>query len=361
MVDARESVGQSLTFLGKRLEPLISKTLRPHLGSLPWTAILTELDRARGKTPKQFARTDLQAQLRVLTERLGQFNYPFDNSSRTVSIVGNELRIVRNRWAHFDEFDSLDVWRTCDFVVRLLKGLGDDAGVAEAVEQRDQALRVLAEESGVMTTAPASFDEPPVTESKPDFEMVVPDAFVLERQDACDTPTIGSERAEFEPWQVVPVGGIDVLDALPRKVAKEKVRAVAVEIAEFEGPISLSRLAKLTAASFGLGKLHADREKKLSYQIRQTGLVVDDDKFVWPSDVDRSEWAEFRPNPSSVDRPFVEISPIEIANCMTFVRAEQPDLDQTGLERTTLQAFGRMRRTKQVVAHLAKALKYVES
>jgi len=107
-----------------------------------------------------------------------------------------------------------------------------------------------------------------------------------------------------------------VLDELPKKVAKEKVRAVATEIAEFEGPIHLDRLAQLAALSFGVQRLWPTRERKLTYQIRKTGLVVDDDKFVWPSDLDPATWSEFRPNDSTVDRPFVEICPVEIANAM---------------------------------------------
>src|SRR5262249_40569237 len=43
-------------------------------------------------------------------------------------------------------------------------------------------------------------------------------------------------------------------------------------------------------------------------------LVVDDDAFIWPSDIDPDTWDEFRPNDSTVKRPFTDISPVEIAN-----------------------------------------------
>lgn len=58
--------------------------------------------------------------------------FPFDDHTRLVSTLGNELRIVRNRWAHHDELTALDAWRAHDFTVRLLEHFGDAQGVASA-------------------------------------------------------------------------------------------------------------------------------------------------------------------------------------------------------------------------------------
>jgi hypothetical protein len=151
------------------------------------------------------------------------------------------------------------------------------------------------------------------------------------------------------------VGGVDVLDDLPKKVAKEKVRAVAVEIATYEGPIHLDRLVQRTAQSFGLQRVRAAREKKLAYQIQQAGLFVDADKFVWPREIDPGVWTEFRPNDSAAERPFVHISPVEIANAACFVLAKHPEITDEDLAVAVLQTFGRRRRTKQLAAHLARA------
>jgi hypothetical protein len=356
--DARHSVGDGLNHLAGRIDPIIASTLAPHLHGLPWTAVLSELDRAHGKPPKVYAATDLQAQLKMLTERLGGIGFPFDDHTRLVSTLGSELRIVRNRWAHNDELTTLDAWRAHDFVVRLLEHFADTDGMAGASVRRDEAFGALAAEKGVAVhvAVPAPEPEPvAVVPTVGEVEVVAPDPSVLTRTESAGTPTIGAARDPFEPWRVVLVGDVSVLDDLPKKVAKEKVRAVAVEIAEFEGPIHLDRLAQLTAASFGLQRLRSAREKKLTYQIRQTGLLVDADKFVWPSDLDPSTWSEFRPNDSTVDRPFLEISPVEIANAMRFIRARRPGLDNAALDAATLQTFGRKRRTKQITAHLARA------
>lgn len=73
---------------------------------------------------------------------------------------------------------------------------------------------------------------------------------------------------------------------------------MATEIAEFEGPIHLDRLLRLTAASFG-GQLGHVRKRRLLHQIRQLDLTIDDADFVWPSDIDPGTWEEFRSNDSA--------------------------------------------------------------
>ena len=135
--DAGYSVDKALHHLSGRLDPIIGARLESSLGGLPWPTVLSELDKMRGKTPKTYSSTDLQSQLKAITERLGNLGFPFDDHTRLVSALGSELRIVRNRWAHHDELTALDAWRTHDFVVRLLEHFGDAQGVAGANDLRD--------------------------------------------------------------------------------------------------------------------------------------------------------------------------------------------------------------------------------
>lgn len=365
MFTPRHSIDSALVHLSARLDPIIDARLRPHLGSLPWTRILIELDRSRGRVPREYASSDLQAQLKVLTERLGELGFPFDDHTRIVSTLGNELRIMRNRWAHHDELSVLDAWRTHDFCVRLLEHFGDRDGIAEACALRDEALTALVAENGVAAHAATSASSGGVSHDDqaadnalpavPTEEFVTPDDVVLTRQDTQDTPTIGAGRHAFEPWQVVVVGEVSVLDDLPKKVAKEQVRAVAAEIAEFEGPIHIGRLCRLTAASFGLSRLFPARQKKLERQVRQCGLIVDAHGFVWPHDIDPESWTEFRPNDSNAGRAFTDISPVEIRNAKRFLESADPSLSGTTLDAAILQTFGRKRRTRLVSEHLARA------
>lgn len=357
------SVKESLDHLAQRLDPIIAARLADQLGGHPWTVVLEILDQKKGfKTGYKYWTYDLQAQLRMLTERLGDFGYPFDDAQRTVSTLGNELRIVRKQMAHMHAFSVEEAYRASDFCVRLLEHFKNDDGLDEARRIRHDALVALAADEGVTeqvaaaATAVSTATSPELTATPADTEpdadrQVVPDPAVLIRE-----PTvIGDKRLEFEPWTVVPVGGVNVLDDLPKKLAKEKVRAVAVEIATYEGPIHLDRLVDKTAQSFGLQRVRAGREKKIAYQIKQAGLFIDGDNFAWPQEIDPGTWTEFRPNEGGADRPFTHISPVEIANAAGFIRAKRPDLSEDELDVAILQTFGRKRRTKQIVAHLAKA------
>lgn len=355
--DARQSVDQGLQHLADRLEPLVERRLAPHLHGLPWTTILQELDRMRGKSVGTYGASDLQSQLRVITERLGALGFPFDDHTRRVSALGSELRIVRNQWAHFGEFATIDVWRSHDFVARLLQALGDEEGAETASGYRDDVLKVLFEEGNV--AAPELRTD--IVEGvgsiggTVEAEFVEPEPAVLSRDSDEGTPTIGSERSVFQPWLVVAVGDPSVLDAMRTKRAKEQVRAVAVEIANFEGPIHIDRLATLTAQSFGFRKLHPDRRRKLTYQIRQSGLTVDDDKFVWPTSADPMSWREFRPSDSNANRDFEHISPVEVANAIRIVTEQNVGMTDTEVDRIVLRTFGRRKRTKRLAAHLERA------
>jgi hypothetical protein len=365
------SVKEGLDHLAKRLDPIIALKFTGDLGDHPWTVVLEILDEKRGySSGYKYWTHDLQAQLRMLTERLGDFGYPFDDKNRTVSTLGNELRIVRKQMAHMHEFSIEEAYRAGDYGVRLLEHFKDVSGLEEARRIRHEALAALAEQEGVteqaaavaavITAAPQVSAAvvalaPAATASAGDEvepELVTPDVAVLVREPSI----IGDQRLGFEPWSVVEVGGVDVLDDLPKKAAKEKVRSVAVEITTYEGPIHLDRLVQMTAQSFGLKRIATSRQKKLAYQIQHAGLFVDADKFLWPSEIEPGEWGEFRPSDSNVDRPFVYISPVEIANAARFIMSKRDDISPADLEVEVLQTFGRRRRTKQVGAHLARAL-----
>lgn len=360
------SVKETLDYLSTRLEPIIAERLATMLNGLPWTKILDVLDQKKGYSGSYlYSTTDLQAQLRILTERLGDAGFPFDNHDRIVSTVGSELRIVRNRSAHNHEFTTLEAFRASDFAVRLLTHLGDEEGRAELERIRLGALVELAREEGLSeekTEEKAAQPPTRVAADSPDEtsdgeEDVSPDPEVLEREtDDPQEEIIGSHRLQYEPWETVLVGEVDVLNSLPKKAAKEEVRSVAVEIATYEGPIHLERLTTITARSFGLLRVTPKRRKKISYQIRQAGLFVDEHDFVWPREIDPGSWTEFRPNDGMAGRKFYHISPAEIANAARFIRRKHPEFSRRQLETEVLKTFGRRNRTSSVLTHLRKAL-----
>lgn len=368
-LSASEHASRGLNLLSVRLEPIIAQTLAPHLGGLEWTELLSEMDRLKGKTPYAHARTDVQAQLRVITERLGTIGYPFDDHTRAVSTLGGELRIVRNRVYHMDELSLLDAWRTLDFVVRLLAQLGDVDGSKLAEAERDGILRFARPEDepseGNTDKTETGSDSASGTETDPNGDLsndpndddVVPDDEVY-RRDADDEPhhTLPNERLEFDPWPVIVVGENEVLDHLKVPANRDLVRSVIEEIAEHEGPIHQERLARLTGRAFSFGRVEAKRIKQLKNQIKQTSLVIEGDGWVWPSSMDPSTWAEFRPNTGSVDRPFHEVAPREVANASRFLRRNHPEDTAREHFRRILQTFGKKRLTTKARGHLEYSL-----
>jgi hypothetical protein len=407
--DAYQSITNGFTILKEHLDPIIARTLAPELHGLPWTAILEQLDIAKGKKPGDYSTSDPQDQLRIITDRLGKIGFPFSDKKRKVQAYSNSLKVFRNAWAHFDPLSILDAFRMNDNAARLLEHFGDIDGSMKLDYAANNALRAYVYEAGIVSdsraTANALIDtvssgggtgelannnvmdrnaaesEPPqpapVNASSEDLvveplmsepgdsaqsyegTLVEPGPDVLERKDGGDTPLVGNSRIRYEPWPAVEIGNASVLDDLPKRYAKEKVRALASEITEFEGPIEIDRLASLIGNAFGLSRIKATRRGQIKRHIRAADVVVDGDGFVWPTDIDPDTWTEFRPNDSNAGRAFTDISPVEIANAMRFIREKNPGISEEDLDTKTLQTFGRKKRTSQVKAHLALARKHL--
>lgn len=356
---ARDSVRNGLDHLAVRLDSIIAERLAADLNGLPWPVVLTELDRARGRAPRECNAKDVQCQLRMLSERLGNLGYPFDDHARVVSTLASELRIVRNAEKHYDDVTAMDAWRAHDTCVRLLTRLDDSEGADCAATHREEAIAAVVAESGTFSSteeAAGRFTSSLSEDAEPtEGELVEPSSEVLVRTQDVDTPTIGDARAVFEPWQVVVVGAPEMLDHVARRANKDKLRATATEIVEFEGPIHLQRLIQLVTASFAVPRLTMKRWNKVERQVRQLGLHLDGDWFLWPSDLDPAGWTEFRPNDSTANRDFLHISPVEVANARRFLAEGAGDLTKDQLDAATLQTFGRKRRTKAFAAHLARS------
>lgn len=371
----RAHVQRGMDLLAERLDPIIATRLEPQLGGLAWTEILHQLDAMKGRAPRAHSAADLQAQLRMLTERLGGLGHPFDDERRNVSRLGSELRLARNTLAHGGAFAPDEAWRVHDTASRLLLALGDDDGAAQCLAQRDLVAPLLPGGASATRSVDLPVEAPPVVEAPrarpmhasesasetgvpqqagPGPAQIAPDAEVYERSGAVPVPTIGQSRMEFEAWEVSVVGTPVVLDTLRRIESKEQVRALAAEIVDFEGPIHVDRLTGLVAQSFGVGKLHAKRQKAILRQLSQCGFTIDADGFAWPEALDPASWTEFRPS-SDPDRRFLHVSPVELANAASFLRARHPGESPRDRDRRVLRTFGRQRLTKAFSAHLARA------
>jgi hypothetical protein len=75
---------------------------------------------------------------------------------------------------------------------------------------------------------------------------------------------------------------------------------------------------------------------------------------VWPADLDRSTWTEFRRQASSADRPLEQVAAEEVANAMVALcRADGMAREELYLR--TLEVFGHRRRTPALLPHLDAA------
>ncbi|MDJ1372719.1 Swt1 family HEPN domain-containing protein [Gulosibacter molinativorax] len=125
-ISNRERVGRALEQLSAGLEPFVEDTLRPHVPEgLDWTAILRVKD-GETRAPRDYDPTDVQIQLRAVTERLGALGFVFnDRLSRAEQNLAGEMREVRNRWAHDNRpFSADDTYRALDTCERLLRAIG---------------------------------------------------------------------------------------------------------------------------------------------------------------------------------------------------------------------------------------------
>lgn len=162
---------------------------------------------------------------------------------------------------------------------------------------------------------------------------------------------------QFIPWTRTELGSRDFLDYLPRHPrAVEGVQSMMREIVEWEGPVEFSRLARLTAAAFGLTKVNSNREATLRSVIPKEVAKTPDEDVAWPDSTDPETWRGFRASQDYAARPLEVISKREIVNVMAFQANRALGMRREDLFRETLQTFGGKRITPGIETLLESAL-----
>lgn len=337
-------VQQALDLLGSGLDRYIQAKMAPLLGSLDWTSVLQELDRMRGKADWIYSRQDPALQLRMLTERLGSFGYPFDEGdrNRTLSSYGSVLRIVRNRLFHGAEFEAFDALHAVDTMRTVLAHIGDSDRAAQVADIRTALMSQLVAEPDGMG------------QYQPDTAPEHPEENQLEPSTAPE-PLYG--ESPWQPWMTVVVGEQEDLDSMRTNRVKENVRGLIEDIAEAEGPVHQERVARLVGLAFGFSRLAPARVTRILRQIPKASVVLDADGFVWPGDIDRDRWVIHRTS-DETQRPIEHISPVEIANAAMAILKGETSLDDTELRRRVLLQFGRKRNSKAASRQLDLGLAY---
>jgi len=127
-------VGEALSVLIDGLSPFVNhvcaKALPP---SVSWTELLRRKDAAAGRQTGMYRDRDLSLMLRAMTERLGEYGFPFNRHlSRQGQNYASELRGVRNQWAHNEAFAAAAAYRAIDSVELLLRAIGAEEPASEA-------------------------------------------------------------------------------------------------------------------------------------------------------------------------------------------------------------------------------------
>lgn len=220
----REYIGRGLEVLSEGLEPHIRRVLGEVAPGLDWPEILAAKDTSSGHARKDHKRTDVQLQLRALTERLGTLGYPFALPP-VAGAYASELRQVRNLWAHNEPFTDDDVARYLGTASRLLRWIVADKHAAQVDEVALEFKRSVAEARPVpeapkpQRPVPAPRTEPQGQESRAqdghgDADQSVPTGASVEVND--DSPTGTHHDIPTGEHRTRSRGGPELCDVLQR-------------------------------------------------------------------------------------------------------------------------------------------------
>ncbi|WP_311260490.1 DUF3320 domain-containing protein [Microbacterium sp. WCS2018Hpa-9] len=207
-------IEQALTAGARALGPFVTRRLSevaPEVSD--WTQILAAKDRQAGRRVDRYNPRDLSLQLRVLTERLGTLGFPFtDLIDRQASNCASELRDVRNKWAHSEEFTVAQTFRALDSTEILLRAI--------AADEDADAIGLL--KSEVLTALNTSTESTHQEPNEPTASPATPEAF--------ESPTLIDESGSAASLAA------SVLSPLSFAVARTGISVVPQLTVAYRGP-----------------------------------------------------------------------------------------------------------------------------
>jgi len=202
-VTNRDRVGKGLDLLASGLRPFVERELKSHLGD-DWHSALPGTTARGPRARAQPANLDdPHILLGILWD---QWNAVFKNTlGQAERSLVSELRDVRNRWAHHEQFISNDAIRALDSTERLLNAVSAAEAAAEVGQMRMDLMRVVFDEQRRSEMRKKSFQPTegnPQGGLKPWREVVTPHP---------DVASGRYQQAEFaaDLWQVFQGEGSD--------------------------------------------------------------------------------------------------------------------------------------------------------
>lgn len=144
--EARSLIEEALDALVDGLGPVVAERFEELMPGTPdWTEILERKDRQAGRGFGRYNPRDLSLILRVFTEPFGSLGYPFAGIlGRPAQNWASELRNVRNKWAHNEEFSVAETYRALDSAEMLLRNLHADAQADRVHALKSPVLALMA-------------------------------------------------------------------------------------------------------------------------------------------------------------------------------------------------------------------------
>src|SRR5262249_54679137 len=137
----RERIGKGLDLLAAGLRPFVERELKSHLGD-NWQSVLPNwTQRDMKKKPLLPNLDDPSILLSILWD---QWNTVFKSTlGHAERSIVSELRDVRNRWAHNEQFATNDAIRALDSIERLLHAVSAAEAGTEVGQMRMDLMRTM--------------------------------------------------------------------------------------------------------------------------------------------------------------------------------------------------------------------------
>ncbi|MGC0368257.1 DUF3320 domain-containing protein [Microbacterium sp. SLBN-111] len=167
--DERRHIEGALDALVDGLGPAVATRfheLAPDVAD--WTDLLERKDRHAGRAFGRYNPRDLSLILRAFTEPFGSLGYPFSSVlDRQAQNWASELRNVRNKWAHNEQFSVAETYRALDSAEMLLRALSAEAQANRVGDLKASTLAAMTGASTPAGTAPQAVASTPTFNSAP--------------------------------------------------------------------------------------------------------------------------------------------------------------------------------------------------
>jgi hypothetical protein len=330
---SRRWTDQALLILSPALDAHIEKVIADVIGhDVPWTYVLEELDKMRGKNPQKLSRRDPAVQFRMITERLGELGYPFDrqNRNRLFSTYGQMLRLARNQLSHpDDQIEPIHAMTTITTATQLASLIGATETVKQLNDLQGEVLEYLWSEQDDDDEVHEAQDAPtsePFQQPTPEIIQEPEQPLPATSDDiAAAKGSLAKRIVEWEPISINPIGEKSDLDNLRQKSSRRKVIQAIETVVDDFGPVSEGQLLSSVARAFGLKRRTTPFRNKIKRQINNGNAAVwrDQDGFYWPEGVDPVKWRIYRKDPHG-RRRLQNISPHELVNLIELIVEEEP-------------------------------------